>query len=81
MIKGACAHANNIFKGTKRKMSVSSVPICEWLWEASFAEGGEVQGVWLLVHPTRLDVQVLEYVHFALETNLKHECTQGVSRV
>lgn len=60
---------------------MSSVPICKWLWEAAFAEGGEVQGVRLLVRPTRLDVQVLEYVHFALETNLKRtKRTQGISK-
>ena len=55
------------------------LPICERLWEATFPEGGEVQGVRLLVHPTRLDVQVLEYVHFALETNLKHTNANRVS--
>lgn len=60
---------------------MSSVPIGEWLWEAAFAEGGEVQGVRLLVRPTRLDVQVLEYVHFALETNLKQtKRTQVISK-
>ena len=51
------------------------VPICKRLWKATFAEGGEVQGVWFLIHPTCLDVQVLEYVHFALKTNLKHTNT------
>lgn len=56
-----------------------SVPICKWLWKATLAEGGEVQGVRLLVHPARLDVQVLEYVHFALETNLKRKkAHQGI---
>lgn len=50
----------------------SVIPICEWLWKAAFAQGREVQSVWFLVRPTRLDVQVLEYMYFALETNLKH---------
>lgn len=58
-----------------------SVPICKRLWEATFAEGGEVQGVRFLVHPTGLDVQVLEYVHLALETNLKHTNAHKVSLV
>lgn len=56
----------------KMKLSHLSLPICKWLWKATFAEGGEVQSVWFLVQPTRLDVQVLEYMHFSLETNLKH---------
>lgn len=56
-----------------------SAPICKRLWDATFSKGWEVQGVWLLVHPTRLDVQVLEDVNFALETNLKHTHEYKVS--
>lgn len=49
------------------------LPVCERLWKAAFAEGGEVQGVWFLVHSASLDVQVFEYVHFAFQTNLNHK--------
>lgn len=63
----------------KQYLVNGSVPIRKWLWKASFAEGGKVQGVWFLVHPTCLDVQVLEYVHFALETDLKRRNVHKVS--
>ena len=50
------------------------VPVCEWLGEASpFAsQGGKVKGVRLLIHPARLDVQVLEYVHLSFKADLKY---------
>ena len=50
------------------------VPVCEWLGEASpFAsQGGEVQRVRFLIHPARLDVQVLEYVHLSFKADLKY---------
>lgn len=47
------------------------LPVSEGLWKTSFAERREVQGVWLLVRSTSLDVQVLEDMHFALKANLK----------
>lgn len=83
MIKGTYVDTNNMFGCVScQDESITikmSVPICQRLWKATFAERGEVQGVRLLVHPTRLDVQVLEYVHFALETNLKHTHAHKVS--
>lgn len=88
-IRKSCANDIILNTNTKRQrvwvnehnIYQSSVPICKWLWETSLSKGGEVQSVRLLVHPARLDVQVLEDVHFSLETNLKQTRTQVVSRV